>query len=108
MRELPAELLSDAFVVVDQRAAALEEAGEIIDAVSAGHIATGDLTELGPALETGLARPAGRTVFKSVGLACQDWAPPQGRSRRACLCDYAESQNCRADIVGSMTQVIPT
>ncbi|WP_410615836.1 ornithine cyclodeaminase family protein [Amycolatopsis sp. lyj-109] len=74
MRELPAELLGTAgCVVVDQVDAVLEEAGEVIHAVGAGLLDRGELIELGSAL----SRPpsvGGRTVFKSVGLAVQDWA----------------------------------
>jgi ornithine cyclodeaminase len=74
MRELPRELLACATtVLVDQREAALEESGEVIDAVRAGSISTDDLVELGPALADPPA-PSGRTVFKSVGVGCQDWA----------------------------------
>lgn len=73
MRELPDELLADAAVVIDERAAALEEAGEVIHALEAGAIQIDDLSELGHALER--PRPdADRTVFKSVGIAVQDWA----------------------------------
>ncbi|GAB2633155.1 ornithine cyclodeaminase family protein [Kribbella swartbergensis] len=72
MRELPRDLLTTAStVMVDQREAALEESGEIIDAVESGGLT--DLLELGPALSQPLD-PAGRTVFKSVGIAAQDWA----------------------------------
>ena len=75
MRELPDELLADAAaVLVDERAAALEESGEIIHAIQAGFITEDDLTELGTALSAGLPAPGGRTVFKTVGLAVQDWA----------------------------------
>ncbi|MEV4055954.1 ornithine cyclodeaminase family protein [Amycolatopsis sp. NPDC049688] len=74
MRELPPELLATAgCVVVDQVGAVLEEAGEVIHAVDAGLLDPGKLIELG----TALRRPpvvGGRTVFKSVGLAVQDWA----------------------------------
>jgi len=51
----------------------MEESGEIIDAVQHGTLTTEDLVELGTALAT---RPeaVGRTVFKSVGVGCQDWA----------------------------------
>ena len=74
MRELPRSLLADAsLVVVDQREAALEESGEIIDAVKAGAVAEADLVELGHALDT-LPETTGRTVFKSVGIGPQDWA----------------------------------
>ncbi|MEV0286598.1 ornithine cyclodeaminase family protein [Kribbella sp. NPDC050820] len=72
MRELPRDLLADASIVmVDQREAALEESGEIIDAIDSGAVT--DLVELGPALSQTLA-PTGRTVFKSVGIGPQDWA----------------------------------
>ena len=76
MRELPIDLLADACVVVDQRQAALAEAGEIRDAVAAHAITEDDLTELGTLLTnppTDLTDTP-RTVFKSVGLAIQDWA----------------------------------
>ncbi|HEY3467711.1 MAG TPA: ornithine cyclodeaminase family protein [Amycolatopsis sp.] len=74
MRELPAELLATAgCLVVDQVSAVLEEAGEVIHAVENGLVARDSLIELGDALR----QPpvvSGRTVFKSVGLAVQDWA----------------------------------
>jgi ornithine cyclodeaminase/alanine dehydrogenase-like protein (mu-crystallin family) len=74
MRELPDELLADATVVIDDRAAVLEESGEVIHALRAGVITTDDLTELGAALTTGLPARSGRTAFKTVGVAVQDWA----------------------------------
>lgn len=73
MRELPDELLATAAVVVDELDAVLEESGEIIHALEAGAIAKDDLTELGTAL-TAPPDLGGRTVFKSVGVAVQDWA----------------------------------
>jgi ornithine cyclodeaminase/alanine dehydrogenase-like protein (mu-crystallin family) len=73
MRELPDDLLANALVVVDQRAAALEESGEIHHAIGAGRLHERDLVELADVLATRVDRPA-RTVFKSVGLAVQDWA----------------------------------
>lgn len=73
MRELPDELLADATVVVDELDAVLEESGEIIHALDAGAIEKRDLTELGNALiEPPPLSP--RTVFKTVGIAVQDWA----------------------------------
>jgi ornithine cyclodeaminase/alanine dehydrogenase-like protein (mu-crystallin family) len=74
MRELPDELLGTATVVVDERTAVLEESGEILHALAAGAIQEGDLIELGAALTGALPEPANRTVFKSVGVAIQDWA----------------------------------
>ncbi|MCR6490189.1 ornithine cyclodeaminase family protein [Amycolatopsis sp. OK19-0408] len=74
MRELPAELLATAeCVVVDQVEAVLEEAGEVIHAVESGLLERTSLVELGAALRTPPV-VGGRTVFKSVGLAVQDWA----------------------------------
>ncbi|EOD67281.1 ornithine cyclodeaminase family protein [Amycolatopsis vancoresmycina] len=74
MRELPPELLATAgCVVVDQVAAAMTEAGEVIHAAESGLVDRGSLVELGDALGDPPA-VGGRTVFKSVGLAVQDWA----------------------------------
>ena len=75
MRELPRSLLTTAsLVLVDQREAALEESGEIIDAVQSGALSPDSLVELGTALATHPHPTTGRTVFKSVGLGLQDWA----------------------------------
>jgi ornithine cyclodeaminase/alanine dehydrogenase-like protein (mu-crystallin family) len=73
MRELPDDLLAGATVVVDQVEAVLEESGEIDHAIAAGVLAVDALVELSDALAH---RPplADRTVFKSVGVAVQDWA----------------------------------
>lgn len=73
MRELPCELLATSQVFVDQREPALEESGEIIDAISNGAIEADDLIELGSALTKPMDHLE-RTVFKSVGVALQDWA----------------------------------
>ncbi|MEU3766312.1 ornithine cyclodeaminase family protein [Amycolatopsis keratiniphila] len=74
MRELPDDLLADATVVIDAREAILEESGEIIHALASGAITEDDLIELGSALAGGVVKSGGRTVFKSVGVAAQDWA----------------------------------
>jgi ornithine cyclodeaminase len=73
MRELPDELLASGTVVIDELAAILEESGEIIHALEAGAITQDALTELGTALTSGIGHGR-RTVFKTVGLAVQDWA----------------------------------
>ncbi|MEU4190814.1 ornithine cyclodeaminase family protein [Kribbella sp. NPDC026611] len=73
MRELPRNLFIGSTVVVDQREAALEESGEVIDAIDSGTLRVEDLIELGPALSEPPVR-TGRTVFKSVGIGPQDWA----------------------------------
>lgn len=78
MRELPDELLADSTVIIDELDAILEESGEIIHALRTGAIARNDLTELGTALTSASASASAgrgaRTVFKSVGVAMQDWA----------------------------------
>jgi ornithine cyclodeaminase/alanine dehydrogenase-like protein (mu-crystallin family) len=76
MREVPDDLLAEAAVIVDLRSAVLEESGEIIHAVETGALDPSAMTELGDALQG--SRPnAKRTVFKSVGVAAQDWAIAQ-------------------------------
>ena len=75
MRELDVELLSRARIVVDQRSAALAEAGELIAAIDAGEVREEDLIELGEIVSgtrQGRLGDDETTVFKSVGLAVQD------------------------------------
>lgn len=78
MCELPAALIADARVYVDQRAAALVEAGDLIQAIDAGVFAWDRVVgEIGEVVE---GRAPGRTdreqitVFKSVGMSLQDAA----------------------------------
>jgi len=75
-REVPAETVCRARVVVDQRAAALEEAGDLVVPIREGRI-----TEAHIAAEVGeivAGRATGRqtdeqvTLFKSVGVAVED------------------------------------
>jgi ornithine cyclodeaminase len=74
MRELPAELLREAeIVVIDERDAALAEAGELIALVEEDPAFAGSLVEIG-SLVADPPVPRGITVFKSVGIAMQDWA----------------------------------
>ncbi len=78
MCEVDAETLAHACIVVDQREAALVEAGDLLQALAAGRIAGAETwIELG-ALVTG-TQPGRRTeeevtFFKSVGVAVQDVA----------------------------------
>ena len=74
MRELPDELLATSTVVIDQLDAILEESGEVIHALEAGAITRDALIELGTALTSTSAEFGKRTVFKTVGVAMQDWA----------------------------------
>jgi ornithine cyclodeaminase len=77
MVELPPELFAAAAVVaVDSRAAALEEAGDLLAALDAGLLAADGFIEIGT-IDAGWAAtrdPSAITVFKSVGLAIQDLA----------------------------------
>ncbi|WP_441249113.1 ornithine cyclodeaminase family protein [Kitasatospora sp. McL0602] len=72
--EVEPVLLADSFVLVEDRAVAVEDAGEVRAALAAGLIKAGDLHELG-ALARGAPGPDGRTsVFRSVGMAIEDTA----------------------------------
>ncbi|MCH8993022.1 MAG: NAD(P)-binding domain-containing protein, partial [Acidobacteria bacterium] len=69
MCELPPELVRDAFVVVDDRAAAAAEAGDLLQAGKPPDAEMSDLL-------AGRVTPPrqGHTIFKSVGIASQDVA----------------------------------
>ena len=78
VREIPPETVARALVVVDSRAAAWEEAGDLIQPLESGIIGRSHIhAELG---ELVLGRQPGRTddrtvtLFKSVGIAVQDAA----------------------------------
>lgn len=72
--ELDPALLGTAFVVVEERVAAVEDAGEVRAALAAGLITADDLHELG-ALVTAPPTLDGRTsVFRGVGMAIEDTA----------------------------------
>jgi hypothetical protein len=73
--ELPAATLAQALLTVEDRGAALVEAGDIIQAIAEraigpGHIA-GDLTDLARGA-VGRSSAEQVTVFKSVGIADED------------------------------------
>lgn len=78
MCEIDAETLAHAHIVVDQREAAMTEAGDLLQALAAGRMAGPETwSELGEI--TRGVRPARQsaeevTVFKSVGNAVQDLA----------------------------------
>ncbi|GHE75667.1 ornithine cyclodeaminase [Streptomyces longispororuber] len=72
--EVEPALLADAFVVVEERSAAVEEAAEVRAALAAGLIGAHQLVELGE-LVAGTATGDGRTsVFRGVGMAIEDTA----------------------------------
>ncbi len=89
MCEVPPEAFRRAdAVVVDQLAAALAEAGDLVQALDGGYLHHEDIVEIGQLLTSGAAAPASRppgglTIFKSVGIAAQDWAVGELVVRRA-------------------------
>ncbi|MEM1096682.1 MAG: ornithine cyclodeaminase family protein [Bacteroidota bacterium] len=76
--EIPVQTVVRSRVVVDQREAALAEAGDLLIPIAHGRIdATHILAELGELLaapRTLRAHPSDITLYKSVGLAVQDLA----------------------------------
>jgi len=72
-REMDGALMARATVVVDSRAAAMVEAGDILLAIAEGHITAGHIhAELGEVVGQALTCPGEVTVFKSLGLAIED------------------------------------
>nr|WP_232959165.1 hypothetical protein [Corynebacterium marambiense] len=76
MREMSGADVARARLFVDDVEAVAAESGEIIEALETGGLVREDLRTLGSALATGEMGhdPARVTVFKSVGVAVQDWA----------------------------------
>jgi ornithine cyclodeaminase/alanine dehydrogenase-like protein (mu-crystallin family) len=77
MAEVPAATVARARVVVDQRAAAWAEAGDLVAARDAGLLSDERIVELGAVIAgmaPGRADEAEITFFKSVGNAAQDVA----------------------------------
>jgi alanine dehydrogenase len=75
-RELDPALLARARVIVDARASALVEAGDIVQAIAEGYIGpdhiAGELGEVVLGRIPGRTAPEQITVFKSLGLAVED------------------------------------
>jgi ornithine cyclodeaminase/alanine dehydrogenase-like protein (mu-crystallin family) len=75
MCELPQDVFAGATqVVVDDLTAALHEAGDIIHALEGHAISEDRLYEIGALAAERPREFAGWTVFKSVGIAIQDWS----------------------------------
>jgi ornithine cyclodeaminase len=75
MCEVPAGAFARAaIVVIDQLEAAMTEAGDVIQAIDAGQLRKESLVEIGSLLAGQPPPPGGVTIFKSVGIAAQDWA----------------------------------
>lgn len=73
--EVDPKILSDAFVVVEQKRAAKLEAGEIIQALNKGYITENDLYEISSILNScNTLKKSDKqiTIFKSVGIAFED------------------------------------
>jgi ornithine cyclodeaminase len=74
-RELDAQLMHRAWVVVEAASAALREAGDVIQAVAAGALRPEALVGLAALVRGEAFPPEGRPrVFKSVGMAWEDAA----------------------------------
>jgi ornithine cyclodeaminase len=83
MCEIDAEILARAeLVAIDQRDAALAEAGDLIQAIGQGRLDPGKLVEIGKLLGAPIPSVSGITVFKSVGIAAQDWSVAELAVRR--------------------------
>jgi alanine dehydrogenase len=78
MQEIPVETILRAKIVIDQREAALAEAGDLLIPLRQGLIGEAEIhVELGAiaaGLELGRSSPEEITLFKSVGVAVQDAA----------------------------------
>ena len=72
--EIDPALLAEAFVVVEERAAAIEDAGEVRAALAGGLVAEDDLHELGALVRGEPVAPHRTSVFRSVGMAIEDTA----------------------------------
>jgi ornithine cyclodeaminase/alanine dehydrogenase-like protein (mu-crystallin family) len=70
-RETDDALAARATVVVESRASALREAGDVIGAIEAGALEAGELVTLRE-LVAGAELPAGPRLFKSTGMAWED------------------------------------
>ncbi|MBM7774434.1 ornithine cyclodeaminase [Actinokineospora baliensis] len=72
--EVGPELLGSAFVLVEERAAAVEDAAEVRAAIASGSITAEDLRELGAVVTAGYTPDGRTTVFRGVGMAIEDTA----------------------------------
>ena len=71
-REVDDRLAARATVVVESRASALREAGDVIQAIEAGALGPGDLVGLAPLVRGEVPIPDGPRLFKSTGMAWED------------------------------------
>jgi ornithine cyclodeaminase/alanine dehydrogenase-like protein (mu-crystallin family) len=71
-REVDGALVRRATVVVESRASALREAGDVVLAIAEGAIAPDDLVTLADLVRGAASPPAGPRLFKSTGMAWED------------------------------------
>jgi ornithine cyclodeaminase len=71
-REVDGALARRATVVVESRASALREAGDVVMAIAEGALAPGALVTLAEVVRDGVAPPPGPRLFKSTGMAWED------------------------------------
>jgi ornithine cyclodeaminase/alanine dehydrogenase-like protein (mu-crystallin family) len=86
-RELDPALVARATLVVDSRAAALVESGDVVMGIAEGRFGPDHIrAELGEIVggKPGRASPSEVTLFKSLGLAVEDLAAAGLAWRRAC------------------------
>jgi ornithine cyclodeaminase len=75
MCEVAADVIAAASIVaVDHLPASEAEAGDLLQAVAAGRFSMNDACEIGVLLSKESTDYFGWTIFKSVGIAAQDWA----------------------------------
>jgi ornithine cyclodeaminase/alanine dehydrogenase-like protein (mu-crystallin family) len=86
-REMDGALLARATVIVDSRAAAVVESGDILMAIAEGHITAdhiyAELGEIAGGAKPGRRSPEEITIFKSLGLAIEDLVSAGLAYRRA-------------------------
>lgn len=81
-RELAADVLAGAQVIVEDTAAAQREAGDVALAVAEGALAWDDVIELADVISgDATLDPARRVVFKTVGMPWEDLAVAQALVR---------------------------
>jgi ornithine cyclodeaminase/alanine dehydrogenase-like protein (mu-crystallin family) len=97
--EIDAGLLARARVVVEERAAALAEAGDLLQAIGTGRFTAGALAgDLAEVVQGRVRRNGGAevTVFKSVGLALEDLVVARAAVSRAARSDGVAATGARA------------
>jgi ornithine cyclodeaminase len=74
-RELPGELMASGSVYVESRDSALREAGDVVMAISEGHLAKSSLIELKDLFGSSVdVNGDERRIYKSTGMSWQDLA----------------------------------